>query len=65
MQAVLRDIPHILPVNDDGAAGDVIKTEQKPADRRFARSGRTYDGNGLAGGYVNADILKDLPLGII
>ena len=36
MQAVLSDIPQILPVNDYGAAGYVIKSEQKPADRRLA-----------------------------
>ena len=65
MQAVLRYIPHILPVNDDSAARDVIKPEQKSADRRFTRPGRTYDGNGLTGGYVDVDALEYRPLGII
>ena len=64
-QALLPYIPDILSVDQDRALLDIVETEQQARDRRFSRSGRPHDRNGLAGLDLEADPLQDRPCRVI
>ena len=60
-QRHLRDVAHILSVDQDAAAGHVVEAEQQPRDRRLAGARRADDRDRLAGRHLEAHALEDRP----
>ena len=58
-QAVEREVAHVVAVDLDRAAGDVVEARQQPRDRRLA-AGRAADHRDrLAGAQVQREVVED------
>jgi hypothetical protein len=64
-QALLRDLAHVLAIDGDRAALDVVEPIEQPRHRRLAGAGRPDDRDRLAGRHLEGDTLQDRPRRII
>ena len=59
MQALLRYVAHILSINGNRAATDVIEPEQEPRDGRFPRPRRPHNGHVMPRRHIKANPAQD------
>ena len=57
-----RDVPDILAVDGDGAAGDVVEAGNQMGDGRLAATRRTDDADRTARTHLETDAGNDIPL---
>src|SRR5215472_8804448 len=60
-QTILRDVADVLPIDLDRTGVDIVKTEEKPSDRRFPSPARSDDRDRRAGRHPEIDIRQDRP----
>ena len=64
-QARQGHVPHVLPVDQDGALVDVVEARHEGKQRRFARAGAADQGRGLAGLGHQIDAVEGHGLAVI
>src|SRR5690625_684107 len=64
-QTLLGDVTHILAVDGDTAAVDIVETKQQAGKGRLAGAARSHNGNLVAGGKVEADVVQNGSLWIV
>src|SRR5436190_19638553 len=55
-QRLEGELPNVLPIDQDPALVRIIKAKQQTNQGRFAASGRTEDGQALAGSDLKGDV---------
>ena len=65
MQALLRHVAQVLPVDAHRATIDIIEAEEKPPDGRFARTGRADQRHGFARADLEGQAFQDGPRRVI
>ncbi len=58
-------LAHVVAADEDGAVRDVVEAGQEQRDGRLAGAGRADHGDGLAGGDVEREAVKDGPLVVV
>ena len=65
MDGALGHIPDVPTVNGDPAAGHIVKPGDQLTQSGLAATGGTNNGDGLAGGYINAHIVQHIQIAVI
>ena len=65
MKAILRNVAHILPIDAECAARNIVEPEQQTANGGFSRPRRADKGQCLARADGDRDIFQDRPCGFI